>query len=147
MTAIRTLRIPTAIASIHLFLGIQEEHHEGQVVVEFKEVQIQIVDPRQPDPHELVRDVLEVLQTDNLPVKFMASRSRHAANDNHEGLAADARQGFAFLEIENPAVGSSRLVTAPGLSRQSGGRQFRNPKGQAKDAQNHEQSPSARSES
>jgi len=107
-----------AVAGVDLFLGIHEEDHERQVVVEVEQIQVQVVDARQADPDELVGDVFDVLQTDNLPVKFMASRSRLAADDDHERLAAFARQGFAFFEAKNPAMLACLKAAAPGLSQQ-----------------------------
>jgi hypothetical protein len=57
-------------------------------------------------------------QTDNLPVKLGARRSRHAAQNHHERLAAGPRQGLALLETENPTVLGSRVIATPGLSHQ-----------------------------
>jgi hypothetical protein len=145
MTAIRTFGVPSAVASVDLFFGVQEKDHERQIVVEFEEVQICIVDAGQANPDEVVGDVLDALQTDNLPVKFMARCSRHAANDHHERLAAAPRQGFALLEIEDPAMLMGTLVSTSGLSQQRCIGQSDNRKGQEDDAHRHEQSPSTRS--
>ena len=143
MASIGIFRSTSAVPGVNLFLRAQEEDHERQVVVEFKEVQIQIIDTSQPNPYELVSNVFDALETDNLPVKFMASRSRHAPHHDHERFAARPRQGFALLKIENPAVRASRLIPTPGLSQQRGIGESNNPEGQEDDAQCHKQSPPA----
>src|SRR5437870_6645495 len=74
LASVRTGRVATAVAAVNLFLRIEEKNHEGQVIVEFKQIQVHIVDASQAHAYELVGNVVEVLQTDNLPVKFMASR-------------------------------------------------------------------------
>jgi hypothetical protein len=94
-------------------LGVQEEHHQRQIVIEFKKIEVLVIDARQADAHELIREVLDALQTDNLPVELSAGASRHTAHHYHQGLAALPRLRFAFLETENPALLARRLVPAP----------------------------------
>jgi hypothetical protein len=87
----------------------------------------------------LVGDILNMLQTDNLPVKFVARRSRHAAHDYHERFAAGPGQGFALFQTENPAIRGGRLIPAPGLSQQGCIRQNHHSKGEKK-AHEHQRS-------
>jgi hypothetical protein len=109
--------VSAAVAGINALVGVQEEHHEGQVVVEFKQVQVHRIDACQPNPNELVGDFFDALQTDNLPVKIMTRRSRHTAQDHHERLAGPARLGFSLFQIENPTIAASLLISAAGPSR------------------------------
>ena len=75
-----------------------------------------------------------MLQTDNLPVKFMASRSRLAAQNDHQRFAGRSRQSFAFVEIENPPVAAGLRTPTPGLSHQGRIGQSNDSKSQENDA-------------
>jgi hypothetical protein len=79
LAAVGVFAVAAAVAGVNLPLGVEEEHREGQVVVELEEVQIEVVDARQPDADEALGDVFDLLQTDNLPVKLTAGRSGLAA--------------------------------------------------------------------
>jgi hypothetical protein len=98
LAAVSTLGVAPSVARVNLLLGVHKEDHERQVVIELKEVQVQRVDARQADADELLGKVFDALQTDNLPVKLSAVRSRHAPQDHQERLASLARQSLAFLE-------------------------------------------------
>jgi hypothetical protein len=115
--------VATAIASIDPAVGIEEEDHEGQVVVELEQVQVEVVDARQTDPDELVSNVFDLFETDNLPVKKMAVRSRDAAHDDHQWLAAFARPVLPLLQAGEPAVACRlcRVAPAPKLRRRRSG--------------------------
>jgi hypothetical protein len=82
-----------------------------------------------------------MLQTDNLPVKLMASRSRYAAEGNHERFAAGPRQILAPFQTENPTVVGSRLISTPGLSHQGSICQNRHSKCKKNKAHHHELFP------
>jgi hypothetical protein len=75
--------VPAAVAGVDFPLRAQEEDHERQVVIEVEEVQVEVINARQPDADELLGDALEAFQTDNLPVEFAAGQSRLTAQDNH----------------------------------------------------------------
>src|SRR5262249_42289583 len=81
---------------------------------ELKEIEVEVIDPRQTHAYELIGQVFDLLQTDHLPVKFPASRSRHAAQDHHERFAAPPRFGLARFQAGEPAILSGLdLLTAP----------------------------------
>jgi carbamate kinase len=69
LPAIRTFRVSTSVAAIDLLFRVQEEDHEREVIVEFKQVQIDVLDPGQANPDKLVGKIFDPFQTDNLPVK------------------------------------------------------------------------------
>src|SRR5207248_8220964 len=93
--------------------GVEEEDHEGQVVVELEQVQVFGVNAGQPDADEPVGEVFEAFQTDNLPVKLAAVRSGDAADDHHERLAGLQGLGPALLKTGEPAVTGGGLLAAP----------------------------------
>ena len=109
--------VAAAVTGIDLFLGIQEKNHHRQVIVEVKQIEIQLIDPSQPHANELFRNVFQTLETDNLPVKLTAIRSRLAPKYNHERFAGPPRFRLAFLQAGKPAVAGRRLPSA--LSRLS----------------------------
>jgi hypothetical protein len=129
MAIVGALRIAAAVARVDLLLGIEEEDNKRQVVVEFEQVQIEVVDARETNADELVGYVIQVFQTDNLPVKFSAGRSRQAADNHHERLAAIFRLGETLVETKEPAVlGSVPILPAavglgqgPGSGQKCGG--------------------------
>jgi hypothetical protein len=135
--------VPAAVAGVNLALGVQEEDRERQVVVELEQVQVEVIDAGQPDADELVGDVVDALQTDNLPVKFAAVRSGLAAQDHHERLAGPARLGLPLLQAEKPAVpGGLRTAEPPpsSLSRQRGVGQDNQAEGQeGRESASHEE--------
>jgi hypothetical protein len=92
------LGIASAIAGVDFFLGVQEKDDERQVVIELEQVEIDRINAGDPNADEVIGDVVEVLQTDNLPVKVAAGDSRHAAQDHHERLAALPRQGLPLFQ-------------------------------------------------
>jgi hypothetical protein len=139
MAAIRPVCVTSAVSSVNLLLRVQEKDHKRQIIVELEEVQIRIIDPRQANPDEVIGDVLDPLQTDDLPVKFMASRSRHTTNDDQERFSARARKGFSLLEVEYPAIFCGRLIAT--LSRRGHLRQSKSHEAQEDDAHLHKQSP------
>ena len=85
-----------------------------------------------------------MLQTDNLPVKFMASRSRLAAQHDQERFAAGSGQRFAFFEIEDPATAARLRTATPRLSQQRGIGQRNDSKSQEEYTVRHERFPSSR---
>ena len=95
---------PSAVASVHLALGTEEKHRESQIVIKGKQVQIFSVDAGQPHPDKAVGEIVNSLQTDNLPVKFVARQSRLAAEDHHQRLAGFLRQPQARGQAGAPAV-------------------------------------------
>jgi hypothetical protein len=100
---------------------IHEENHHGQVVIEFEQLEVGGVDAREPDTDELIGDVFDLLETDNLPVKLAAVNSRHAAHEDHHGLAGFLRQRLALGQGENPAVpGGVEFAPAAFLLSQNG---------------------------
>jgi hypothetical protein len=84
-----------------------------------------------------------VLQTDNLSVKFLASRSRLAAQHNHEWFATRSRLGFPLVEVEDPSMAAGLGASTPGLSQQSGTGESNDPKSQENHPHGHERSSSA----
>jgi hypothetical protein len=96
--------VSPAIASIHFALTVQEKDHHRQVIIELEQIEIDIVQARQPDANEFVSEVLDAFETDNLPVKLPAGNSGIAAQDHHERFAVFLRPGLALLQAENPAV-------------------------------------------
>jgi hypothetical protein len=61
----------------------------------------------------VVGDFIHLLQTDNLPVKIAAGRSRHAAQNDHERLAALPGPFLALFEVRQPTVAGRFLIPAP----------------------------------
>jgi hypothetical protein len=105
--------VAAAVAGIDFALGVEKEHDEGEVVVELKQIQVEIVDARQPNADELVGGVFDSLETDNLPVEIIAVNSRHAAQDRHERLARLFRLGLALGEAGDPPMPGGVLIPAP----------------------------------
>jgi hypothetical protein len=140
LAAVGVFAVAAAVAGVDLPLRIQEEDGEGQVVIELEEVQVEVIDAREPDADEALGDVFDLLQTDNLPVKLAAGRSRLAAQHHHQRLAALARLGLALFEAAQPAVAAA-LRPAPPLGQ--GGRvgHDKQPEGQDGGAALHNQSP------
>src|SRR5262249_44260371 len=101
---------------VNFLVGIEEEHHEGEVVIELEEVQIEVVDARQADANELISQLFDLLQTDNLPVENVAIDSRHTAQDDHQGFAGLPRLCPALVEAEGPAVLEGILLAGSSLS-------------------------------
>src|SRR6516162_7432047 len=104
LATVGALRIAAAVARVDVLLGVEEKDHEREVVVEFKQVQIKVVDARKANADELVGNAIQVCQTDNLPVKFSAGRSRQTPDNHHERLAALFRLGKTLIETKEPAV-------------------------------------------
>jgi hypothetical protein len=100
LSFIGAFAVAPAIAAVDFLILVQEEDHESEVVIELKQVQVHAVDTRQPNPHELVGDLADAFQTDNLPVKFSAIDSRHAAKHHHEGHAIFVGLLEALFETE-----------------------------------------------
>jgi hypothetical protein len=114
LAPVGVLGIAAAVAGVDLPLGAQEEGHEGQVVVELEEVQVEAVDARQADADELLSDTPEAFQTDNLPVKVVAGRSGDATQEDHNWSAGPACLVQALLQAAEPAVaGGILLLPAP----------------------------------
>jgi hypothetical protein len=65
----------------------------------------------------MVGDRINLLQTDNLPVKIAAGRSWQAAQNDHDGLAALPSQCVRLLKICQPTVAGRFRIPAP-LSQQ-----------------------------
>jgi hypothetical protein len=103
------LGVAAAVAAIHLAVGVQEEHRQGQVVVELEQIEVNVVNAGEPDADEVVGKILEALETDNLPVENMAGDSRHAAQHDHQRLAGLPRSLFAGTQAGQPAVPGGRL--------------------------------------
>jgi hypothetical protein len=143
LACVGIFRVPSSVPGVNPFLRVQEEDHKRQVVIEIEQIQVQLVDARQPDPDELVGNIFEAFQTDNLPVKFQARRSRHAAYDDHERFAALSRQVFALLKTGNPSVLGGLLVPASRLSQQTRNGQSDNPNDPKDDSHCHVPFPSA----
>ena len=106
--------IASPIAGVDLFVGRQEEDHEGQIVIELEEIQVGLIDAAQTHADELVGFGLYVLETDNLPVEFAAIPSRNAAKHDHDRHARLSRELASLLVIGQPA----KLLT--GLDRSAG---------------------------
>jgi hypothetical protein len=49
--------VPAAVAGVDLLLGVQEEDHERDIVVELEEIQIFVIDARKPDADEPVGEI------------------------------------------------------------------------------------------
>jgi len=108
--------VAAAVAGVDFLVGVQKEDHEGQVVIELEEAQVGEVDAREANADELFGLGLDLVETDNLPVKFMAVRSGDAAEDDHEGLAGAAGGVEASLVAGQPAVlGAGLAAAAAGL--------------------------------
>jgi len=104
LAVVRISAIAATVAGIDVFLGVEEKDHECKIIVEFKQIQIGIVDARQTHANEFVGHIFNLLETDNLPVKFAAVRSRDATDHYHNGLAALFRLRLALGEAGQPAV-------------------------------------------
>jgi hypothetical protein len=130
LAAVGVFGVAAAVAGVDLPLGVQEEDREGQVVIEVEQVQVEVVDARQADADELVGDVVELLQTDNLPVKLPAGRSGVAADHDHQRLAGLARLGLALFEAEQPAVTAGLRPAPPALGQGRRVGQDEGPEGQ-----------------
>src|SRR5262249_3230384 len=120
LTAVRPLGVAATVPCIDLPFRTQEKDDEGQVIIEFKEIQVVVLDPRQPDADKLVSEVADLFETENLPVKLLASYSGDAAEHHHEWLAGLPGLRLAGIEARQPAeVGG---LIAPRPARLSGGR-------------------------
>jgi hypothetical protein len=69
-----------------------------------------MIDASQTNSNESIGQFFKALETDNLPVKFIAVRSRYTAQHNHQRFAAHPRLGAAFFEVEDPTVPGCLLV-------------------------------------
>jgi hypothetical protein len=98
LAGVRVAGVASAVAGVDLPVGVEEEDHEGQVVVELEEAEVGVVDSGQPDTDELVGDVFDAVETDNLPVKLTTVRSGDAPHDHHDRLAGSSRLGLARVE-------------------------------------------------
>jgi hypothetical protein len=54
-----------------------------------------------------------VVETDNLPVEFLARRSGLAPQDDHERLASLARLRLALFQAGEPPVAGGLFVSSP----------------------------------
>ena len=75
--------VATSITAVNMLIGIQEEHHHGHIVIEFKQIQIDAGNLGPPDEDEPICEVLYLFKTNNLLVKLETITSRDAAKDNH----------------------------------------------------------------
>jgi hypothetical protein len=98
-------------------VGVEEEVHQGEVIVEVEQIEIQVVDTRQPDANELIGNIGQSFESDNLPVEDATGRSRHAADGDHERLAGPARLGLSGFEAGEPAVSAAHVAAALGERR------------------------------
>jgi len=72
-----------AIATIDRFIRIHKENGKRQIVIELKQIQIQIVRFDNPDTDKFVKPLSQTtFTTDNLPVKAFAGMSRDSAKDD-----------------------------------------------------------------
>jgi hypothetical protein len=101
---VRPFGVAAAVSAIDLLLGVQKEDHEGQIVVELEQVQVDILNARQAHAHKFVGAVFDAFQTDNLPVKCLAGNSRHAAEHNHERFSAFRSLRETVVKVGDPAV-------------------------------------------
>ena len=102
-TAPERPRVTAAVTTVDLFIGIQKEHHHGQVKVERKQFKIDAINVGQADAYELVGDVLNSFQTNNLLVKLEAVPSRDAAKDDHHRPIRFSSMLPAFLVAGHPS--------------------------------------------
>ena len=72
---------------------------------------IEIVDARQAHAHKLLGHIMDLVETDNLPVENAAIRSRRAPQDEHDRLPAIGRARLAFGKAGEPTA-----LAALGLS-------------------------------
>jgi hypothetical protein len=96
--------VATSITAVNMLIGIQEEHHHGHVVIEFKQIQIDAGNFGPPDADELICEVLYLFKTNNLLVKFKTITSRDAAKDNHQRPVRRAGLANGLCVIERPAI-------------------------------------------
>jgi len=73
----------------------------------------------------------------------MASRSRLAAEHDHEWFAVRPRKLFTLVEIENPTMTAGLGASPPGLSQQRWAGHGNDGKSQEDNPLGHERSPSA----
>jgi hypothetical protein len=97
-------RVSAAETTVNPFVRVKEKDHERQVVVKREQVQVGLVDARQTNPNESVREVFDAIQTNNLFVKALAVRSGDAAEDEHDRLAGLAGAVLGLPVIAQPAV-------------------------------------------
>ena len=80
-------RIAAAESAVDFPRRVHQKRGPGQIVIEFKQIQIGAGDADQTNADELVREIVDFFQTDNLQVKLLAVPSRIAAKNHHHGLA------------------------------------------------------------
>jgi hypothetical protein len=102
-----------------VLVGVEEEHHERQVVVELKQAQVRVVDARQPNPDELIAEVFNAVKTNNLLVEIPAVTSGDAAEGDHQGLAGLPGQLAGLAVAGQPAAAGhlARRRPAPAAGR------------------------------
>ena len=68
-----------------------KKRHPGKVVVEIENVEVDSGNANDAHPDKMLGDIPNLLQTDNLPVPFMAIASGLASKHNHQRFARLAR--------------------------------------------------------
>jgi hypothetical protein len=96
--------VAAAVAPVNPLVRVQEEHHEGQIEVEFEQVQIRAVHARQANPYELVGEVFDAIETNNLLVEIPAVASGDAAEHQHDRFAGLAREPLALFVTGQPTL-------------------------------------------
>jgi hypothetical protein len=73
----------STVSTIDRFIRIHKEHGKRQVVIELKQIQIQIVRFDDSDTDKFVKQLSQLtFTTDNLPVKTFAGMSRDSAKND-----------------------------------------------------------------
>ncbi|MSQ97159.1 MAG: hypothetical protein EXR98_21760 [Gemmataceae bacterium] len=138
---VRPHGIAAAESAVDFALGIQEKRRPGQVPVELEEVEIDPLDAQEADADELTGEIVDLLQTDNLPVKRVAIPSGVAAKHKHERLAGLLRQRFRGAQVGQPALLRRDLGRLALRQTHARGR-HKNPKDAEKHLPIHSQTPS-----
>ncbi len=99
-----SLWVAAAESAVDFPVGVQEKCRPGHVVIELEQAQVSAGDANQAHADELVGEVLDLFQTDNLPVKLVAIPSRIAAEDHHHRLARLLRLHACRLQRGMPTL-------------------------------------------
>lgn len=103
MSSIGIRCVAPAVAAVNLPIAAHQKDHHGQIVVESKDREIDVLHVRQTDTYKFVGDVFDVFETNNLLVEIEAVASGDAAQDDHQRPIRPAGNFLGLVVVELPA--------------------------------------------